>query len=149
MLRMAVPLALAELGWMAMGLEDTIMAGRLGAAALGAGSLGAMLFYPIAICGTGLLLGMDTLVAQAHGARDAADCRRTLVNGVMAEPGAGAVVGAGDSVADSLLRATGTNPNGHGAVRSVPEGAGMGPCRRCSSMRPSAATCKPSTWSSR
>src|SRR5271157_2931730 len=82
MLRMAVPLALAELGWMAMGLEDTIMAGRLGAAALGAGSLGAMLFYPIAICGTGFLLGMDTLVAQAHGAEDAADCRCTLVNGV-------------------------------------------------------------------
>ena len=68
MLRMAVPLALAELGWMAMGVVDTIMAGRLGAAAMGAGSLGAMLFYPIAICGTGLLLGMDTLVAQAFGA---------------------------------------------------------------------------------
>ena len=29
MLRMALPLALAELGWMAMGVVDTIMAGRL------------------------------------------------------------------------------------------------------------------------
>ena len=38
MLRMALPLALAELGWMAMGVVDTIMAGRLGAAAIGAGS---------------------------------------------------------------------------------------------------------------
>jgi len=82
MVRMAVPLALAELGWMAMGLVDTIMAGRLGAAAVGAGGLGAMLFYPIAICGTGLLLGMDTLVAHAFGAQDVQDCRRTLVNGV-------------------------------------------------------------------
>ena len=72
MLRMAVPLALAELGWMAMGVVDTIMAGRLGAAAMGAGSLGAMLFYPIAICGTGMLLGMDTLVAQAFGAGNVA-----------------------------------------------------------------------------
>jgi len=109
MLRIAIPLALAELGWMAMGLEDTVMAGRLGAAALGAGSLGAMLFYPIAIGGTGLLLGMDTLVAQAHGARDAADCRRTLVNGVwlslaLAPPFALAILSL-----IPVLRVTGTN----------------------------------------
>ena len=51
MLRMAAPLALAELGWMAMGTVDTIMAGPLGAAAIGAGSLGGMLFYPIVISG--------------------------------------------------------------------------------------------------
>ena len=71
MLRLATPLALTELGWMLMGVVDTIMAGRLNTAAVGAGSLGNMLFYPIAICGTGMLLGMDTLVAQAFGAGDA------------------------------------------------------------------------------
>jgi multidrug resistance protein, MATE family len=65
-----------------MGVVDTIMAGPLGAAAVGAGSLGSMMFYPIAICGTGMLLGMDTLVAQAYGSGDAQDCRRTLVNGI-------------------------------------------------------------------
>src|SRR5947209_8206006 len=82
MLRLAAPLALAELGWMAMGIVDTIMAGRLGAAQLGAGSLGSMVFYPTVISATGLLLGMDTLVAQSFGANDAADCRRTLVSGI-------------------------------------------------------------------
>ncbi len=82
MLALAAPLALAELGAMAMGVVDTIMAGPLGPAAIGAGSLGAMVFYPIVICGTGMLLGMDTLVAQAFGAGDRADCRRTLVNGL-------------------------------------------------------------------
>src|SRR5690348_12862317 len=82
MMALAWPLALAELGWMAQGLIDLIMAGPLGPAAIGAGSLGNMLFYPIAISGTGLLLGMDTLVAQSFGASDARDCRRTLVNGV-------------------------------------------------------------------
>jgi MATE family multidrug resistance protein len=82
MLRLALPLVLAEMGWMVMGLVDMLMAGPLGPAAIGAGSLGAMLFYPIAICGTGLLLGMDTLVAQAFGADDLEDARRTLVNGV-------------------------------------------------------------------
>jgi MATE family multidrug resistance protein len=82
MLRLAAPLALTELGWMAMGVIDTIMAGRLSAAAVGAGSLGNMLFYPIVISGVGMLLGMDTLVAHAFGAGDERDCRRSLVNGV-------------------------------------------------------------------
>jgi MATE family multidrug resistance protein len=82
MLRLAAPLALAELGWMFMGIVDTVMAGPLGAAAVGTGSVGGMVFFPIAVCGTGMLLGMDTLVAQAFGANDVLDTRRTLVNGV-------------------------------------------------------------------
>ena len=81
MLRLGAPLALAELGWMAMGVIDTIMAGPLGAGAVGAGILGNMMFYPIAGGAVGLLLGMDTLVAQSFGAEDQRDCRHTLVNG--------------------------------------------------------------------
>ena len=69
MLGLAAPLALAEVGWMAMGIVDTVMAGPLGAAAVGAGSLGNMVYYLIATSAVGLLLGMDTLVAQAFGAR--------------------------------------------------------------------------------
>jgi MATE family multidrug resistance protein len=110
MLRMAAPLALAELGWMAMGLVDTIMAGRLGAAAVGASGLGSTLFYPIAICGAGMLLGMDTLVAHAFGANDLQDCRRTLVNGVwlamlLTPPLMLLLLGLGP-----VLRASGSNP---------------------------------------
>ena len=70
MLRLSAPLAMAELGWMAMGFVDTIMAGRIDAVSIGAGGVGHMLFFPIAISATGLLMGMDTLVAQAFGARD-------------------------------------------------------------------------------
>src|SRR4051812_7668480 len=81
MLRLAAPLAVAELGWMAMGIVDTIMAGPLGPAAVGAGILGNMVFYPLAMSFTGLLLGMDTLVAQAFGALEMQDARRTLING--------------------------------------------------------------------
>ncbi|MGA2269351.1 MAG: MATE family efflux transporter [Bryobacteraceae bacterium] len=110
MLLMAVPLALAELGWMAMGVVDTIMAGRLGAAAIGAGSLGGNLFYPIAIFGTGLLLGMDTLVAQSFGADDPRDCRRSLVNGVWIAAGLAAPLALVMWALIPLLRAVGTNP---------------------------------------
>jgi MATE family multidrug resistance protein len=40
MLRLAGPVISAELGWMAMGIVDTIFVGRLGAEAIGAVSLG-------------------------------------------------------------------------------------------------------------
>jgi MATE family multidrug resistance protein len=79
---LAWPLVVAELGWMLQGSVDLVMAGPLGAAAIGAGTLGNMLFYPVAVCGTGVLLGMDTLVAQSFGAEDLRDCRKTLVNGI-------------------------------------------------------------------
>lgn len=82
MLRLAAPLALAELGWMAMGIVDTVMAGPLGSAAVGAGTLGNMVYYPVVVSGIGLLLGMDTLVAQSFGASDPRECRRTLIAGV-------------------------------------------------------------------
>ncbi|HLH19431.1 MAG TPA: MATE family efflux transporter [Bryobacteraceae bacterium] len=81
MLRLAAPLAAAEVGGMVMGIVDTIMAGPLGPAAVGAGILGNMIFYPLASSFIGMLLGMDTLVAQSHGAGDPRDCRRTLING--------------------------------------------------------------------
>ena len=110
MVRLAAPLAMAELGWMAMGFVDTIMAGRLGAAAIGAGSLGSMLFYPIAVCGTGMLAGMDTLVAQAFGAKDDAACRRTLVQGLWIALGVAPVVIVLLALTIPLLRAIGTNP---------------------------------------
>ncbi len=111
MLRLAAPLALAELGWMVMGVVDTIMAGRLSAAAVGAGSLGNMLFYPIAICGTGMLLGMDTLVAQAFGAGDPRDCRRSLVNGVWLALAVSPATLAILLLLIPVLRAAGVNPS--------------------------------------
>jgi MATE family multidrug resistance protein len=111
MLRLAAPLAMAELGWMAMGFVDALMAGRLGAAAIGAGSLGNMLFYPIAICGSGMLLGMDTLVAQSFGAKDDAGCRRTLVQGLWVALGISPVVALLLALTLPLLRALGTNPH--------------------------------------
>lgn len=82
MLTLAAPLVLAELGWMAMGVEDTMFVGRIGAEAIGAISVGTTIFYTIAILGGGLLLGLDTLISQATGAGDVKDRHRSLVNGV-------------------------------------------------------------------
>jgi MATE family multidrug resistance protein len=82
MLGLAAPLVLSELGWIAMGIADTMFVGRVSAEAIGAVSLGGVLFYTIGIFASGLLLGLDTLVSQAHGAGDPDDGRHSLVNGV-------------------------------------------------------------------
>ena len=109
MLRLAAPLAMAELGWMSMGFVDTVMAGRLSAVALGAGSLGSTLFFPIVICGTGLLLGLDTLVAQAFGAKDEAACRRAVIQGFCLAAGIAPVAMLLLALMIPLLRANGVN----------------------------------------
>src|SRR6201981_2355469 len=84
MLRMALPLVLAELGCISMSIVDTMMVGRLpnSAVAMGAVSLGSAVFMALPLFGEGLLLGLDTLVAQAFGAGKREDCHRSLVNGV-------------------------------------------------------------------
>src|ERR1700690_2475519 len=81
--RLALPLILAEVGWMSMGIVDIIMVGRLpnSAVAIGATGLGQSLFSTVAIFGGGLLLGLDTFVAQAYGREDLHDARHSLVNG--------------------------------------------------------------------
>jgi len=83
-LQLAIPLVLAELGWMSMAIVDTMMVGRLpnSAVAMGAVSLGSAIFIVLALFGEGLLLGLDTLVAQAFGAGKREDCHRSLINGV-------------------------------------------------------------------
>ena len=45
-------------------------------------SLGSTLYYVVAIFGTGLMLGLDTLVSHSYGAGDLEDAHRSLVNGV-------------------------------------------------------------------
>jgi MATE family multidrug resistance protein len=84
LLRLAVPVVLAELGWMSMGLVDTIMVGPLGPDAIGAVGLGGNLFFAVAILGMGLLLGLDPLVSQAFGAGRLDECRRWLRTGTAA-----------------------------------------------------------------
>lgn len=83
MLRLALPVVLAELGWMAMGIVDTIMVAPLGPSAIAAAGIGTSVHMAFAVFGMGLLLGLDTLVSQAYGAGDHRDCHRWLVHGVV------------------------------------------------------------------
>ena len=82
MLSVAVPVVIAELGWMSMSVVDTIMVGRISAEAIGAVSIGAVIFYTVGVFGAGMLLGLDTLVPQSYGAGDLEDCHHSLVQAV-------------------------------------------------------------------
>ncbi len=82
MLELAGPVALAEIGWMSMGIVDTVMVGSIGPEAIGAVGLGSIVFTAFAVFGMGLLLGLDTLVSQAFGARRLDECHRWLLHGV-------------------------------------------------------------------
>ncbi len=83
-LRLALPLVLAEIGWMTMGIVDTVMVGHLpdSANSIGAVSISSSIFNVVAFFGGGVLIGLDTLVAQAFGAGKREDCHRSLVNGI-------------------------------------------------------------------
>lgn len=82
MITLAVPVVLSELGWMAQGVVDTIMVGRLGPAAIGAVALGNAVCYTPSLLGVGLMLGLDTLVSQAYGRQDHDECHRWMAQGV-------------------------------------------------------------------
>jgi MATE family multidrug resistance protein len=85
MLRLALPLVFAEIGWMAMGIVDTIMVGHLpdSAISLGAAALGQVLYHTLAFGMGGVLLGLDTVLSQAYGARRIDSANRSLQHGLL------------------------------------------------------------------
>lgn len=82
MFSLAAPVVIAELGWITMGMVDTLMVGPLGPEAIGAVGLGSSLFVAVAIFAMGMLLGLDPLVSQSFGAGRHDECRRWLLQGV-------------------------------------------------------------------
>ena len=82
LMKLAGPVILAEVGWMSMGLVDTVMVGPLGPAAIAATGMGSGVFTAIVIFGMGLMLGLDAFVSQAHGAGNERECVVWLHQGV-------------------------------------------------------------------
>lgn len=107
MTSLAAPIVLAEVGWMTMGIVDTMMVGRQAesSVAIGAVSLGGMLYIAVAIFGAGLMLGLDTLVSHSYGAGDLDDAHRSLVNGVYLSLGMAPILMGLIRLCEPLLRA--------------------------------------------
>ena len=67
---LAWPLVMTQLGFMMLGVVDTLLLGHLSTEALAASALANMWSWGGLALGMGAVLGMDPLVSQAHGERD-------------------------------------------------------------------------------
>ena len=67
---MSAPIALAQVGHMAMGVVDTLMVARIGVTELAAVAIASTWVWSSGSIAQGIVQGMDPLVSQAHGAGD-------------------------------------------------------------------------------
>jgi MATE family multidrug resistance protein len=79
--RLALPLAAAQAGQALMGVVDTAVVGRAGAAQIAGVGLGNALFFAVAVLGMGVMMGLDPLISQAFGADDRDRARRLAWQG--------------------------------------------------------------------
>ena len=117
-LALALPVALVQLGTMLMGVVDTIVVGHLSGQALAAVALGNLYFMNVAIPLTGVLLGLDPVLAQAVGAGDDAAVARNLQRGLVLAVLVSAVASLALVPAEAVLRAFGQ------PERVLPEASG-------------------------
>jgi MATE family multidrug resistance protein len=82
--RLALPIALTQLGQVAMMTSDLVLVGRLGGGAVAASALAQIILYIGFMLGMGLVSAVAPLAAQAFGARDPRLVRRALRVGLWA-----------------------------------------------------------------
>ncbi|KAA3656588.1 MAG: MATE family efflux transporter [Calditrichaeota bacterium] len=82
MAKLALPVVIAEVSWVMMGMVDTLMVGRIGALAIGAVSIGSSIVIFMGLLGMGVLFGLDYLVSKMYGAGKLDDCHHSLIQGV-------------------------------------------------------------------
>src|SRR4051812_14514929 len=80
-IKLAAPMALTQLGQIAMMTTDLAFIGRLGDAMVAAAALASTVYFISFTLGLGLISAVAPLAAQAFGARDPRMVRRTLRSG--------------------------------------------------------------------
>jgi MATE family multidrug resistance protein len=70
LVRLALPMVIAQLGMVTLGVVDSIMVGHLSELALAAVGVGYTYTFAALVFGQGILHALDPLVSQAHGAGD-------------------------------------------------------------------------------
>jgi MATE family multidrug resistance protein len=110
-LQLALPVIAAELGWITMGIVDTIIVGPLGPAAIGAVGSGSTMFLAVMVLGMGTLLALDTFVAQNYGAGRIDECHRWLFAGLQLAGVMSVVLVITGAAGVSLLSYAGLHPD--------------------------------------
>ncbi|MGE0871204.1 MAG: MATE family efflux transporter [Kofleriaceae bacterium] len=88
-IRLAIPLALQQLGFHLMGTVDAAWLGRHSESALAAAGVGNNLLFAITAIGLGIVMGLDTVIPQAIGAGQREIARRYLSAGLRLALGLG------------------------------------------------------------
>lgn len=79
---LAGPVAIARVSNLTMGLVDTWMVGRLGAAELAGVALADACFFTFMVFTVGIVRALDPLISQAHGAGDSERCAASWHGGL-------------------------------------------------------------------
>jgi MATE family multidrug resistance protein len=108
--RIAGPVLITNFSYTAMGLIDTIMVGRLGVTSLAAVGLGNLVAFALLSFFWGMLSGVNTLVAQAVGARDRVAVARVFFQGLYLSLVAGLVISLGWPLLVRLVAWIGPSP---------------------------------------
>ena len=82
-IKLAYPVSLGQLGFMMMGVVDSIMVGGLGARALAASALSNGIFVLILIIGLGVSFAVTPLVAIAVGSKKSNECESTFKQSIL------------------------------------------------------------------
>ncbi|MFN6944566.1 MAG: MATE family efflux transporter [Cytophagaceae bacterium] len=82
-LKIAYPVALSQLGHMAVGVADSIMVGSLGGVALAGVTIGFSSFIPFMMLGIGISYGISPLIAKADGEKNPRDISSILKHAIV------------------------------------------------------------------
>lgn len=110
LLRLAGPVAVAQLATMAMGVVDTLMLGRFDVDALAAASIANVWVFGTLNFATGILFALDPLVSQAHGAGDGRRAALALQRGLVTAGLLSLPLGGLWALCEPVLLATGQVP---------------------------------------
>ena len=108
--KLALPIALTQLGQIAMMTSDLALIGRLGDQAVAAAALAHTVLFTVFVLGMGLVSAVAPLAAQAFGARQPRMVRRALRVGMWASVILGLPLTIAQLWGGELLRALGQTP---------------------------------------
>ena len=110
-IRLALPIALTQLGQIAMMTSDLVLVGRLGGQAVAASALAQIVLFAVFVLGMGLVSAVAPLAAQAFGAREPRMVRRALRVGLWVSVLLGIPMTAVQLHGEDILLALGQEPS--------------------------------------
>ena len=117
--KLALPIALTQLGQIAMMTTDLALIGRLGDGAVAAVALAHLILLTGFVLGMGPMAAVSALASQAYGARQPRMVRRALRAGLWAAVMLGIPINVAQLWGEDILLATGQAPEPRRSLRAI------------------------------